>query len=129
MQARWVVPMIDFVFLSLGGLMAAMTQMEVFKSIPLKLAEANSRASAPSSDAERDVVSISDAGLALNDEPIELGALGPGITRPAVVVRADGDVAHRRVVEVLAEIRTAAPEAAVSLQFAALAESAHGGVP
>lgn len=116
MSKRWMIPMIDFVFLSLGGLLAMLTQMEVVSAVPLDLASGRAEASMQVEDVQRDVVAILEDGLTLNDRPIGLDGLGSAISRPVVLVRADREARVERLTAVLTAVHGSG-DRDVRLQF------------
>lgn len=133
-SARWMIPMLDFVFLSLGGLVALLTQTEFIKTLPLRLAEA-SGAEAAAVDEAFDVVSITAEAVAVNGEVVPLAAVGALLSHETVVVRCDAVVGVERLIAVLGVLREAGADRDVRLQvegaaagsFAAAAAIAGGG--
>lgn len=106
-----IVPMIDTVFFLLVFFMMASLSMTVYRGMTLSLPRASS------GEPRQDRVSISvtrDGVMYLNRDQVEPGDLAgrlralreldPDIV---VVVSADGDVAHRRVVDAMDAARTA----------------------
>jgi biopolymer transport protein ExbD len=105
-----IIPMIDVVFFLLVFFMMATLAMTIYEGMPVNLPQAASR---DRMAAETASITLDRAGQTfLNHEPIALGALG-GRLKPllaanrdlAVVVSADRDVTHARVVDVLDELR------------------------
>ena len=105
-----IIPMIDVVFFLLVFFMMASLAMTIYQGLPVSLPEA---ASGQKNAAEIASITLSkDGGSFLNREPIAPGALGPRIRsllvqnrELAVVINADREVAHARVVDVLDELR------------------------
>jgi len=123
---RWMIPMIDFVFLSLGGVLVMLTQMEVVSAVPLDLAGGEAEASMEVEESARDVVSITGAGLTLNDAPIALDRLGSAITKPVVLVRADREARVDRLTAVLTAVHGSG-QRDVRLQFRSEQRGGGGG--
>jgi len=117
--------MIDFVFLSVGGLLTMLTQMEIVSAVPLDLAAGEAEASMQVDDAPRDVVTIAGGGLTLNDRAITIEALRAAITRPVVLVRADRGARVDRLTAVLTAVHGSG-DRDVRLQFRG-APGAEGG--
>ena len=104
-----IIPMIDVVFFLLVFFMMASLAMTIYQGLPVSLPEA---ASGQRSAAETANITVSrDGQTYLNREPVSLAAL-PAKLWPllaanrdlAVVINADRDVAHARVVDVLDEL-------------------------
>ena len=105
-----IIPMIDVVFFLLVFFMMASLAMTIYQGLPVSLPEA---ASGQRAAAETAHITVSrDGQTYLNREPVAVDAL-PGKLRPllaanrelAVVIDADREVAHARVVDVLDELR------------------------
>jgi biopolymer transport protein ExbD len=105
-----IIPMIDVVFFLLVFFMMASLAMTIYQGLPVSLPEA---ASGQRMAAETAHITVSRDGQAyLNREPVAVAAL-PQKLRPllaahrelAVVINADREVAHARVVDVLDALR------------------------
>ena len=105
-----IIPMIDVVFFLLVFFMMASLAMTVYRGLPVNLPEASS---GQRNAAETASITLSrDGGSFLNSEPVTVATLG-GRIRPllaknrelAVIINADREVTHARVVDVLDELR------------------------
>jgi biopolymer transport protein ExbD len=105
-----IIPMIDVVFFLLVFFMMASLAMTIYQGLPVNLPEA---ASGQRNAAETASITLSrDGGSFLNSEPISVAMLGTRI-RPllaknrelGVIINADREVTHARVVDVLDELR------------------------
>ena len=105
-----IIPMIDVVFFLLVFFMMASLAMTIYQGLPVSLPEA---ASGQSAAAETANITVSrDGQTYLNREPVAVSAL-PQKLQPllaanrdlAVVINADREVAHARVVDVLDGLR------------------------
>ena len=105
-----IIPMIDVVFFLLVFFMMASLSMTIYQGLPVNLPEA---ASGQKSTAETASITLrKDGGSFLNGEPVTVAGLGERI-RPllvrhrdlAVIVNADREVSHARVVDVLDALR------------------------
>ena len=105
-----IIPMIDVVFFLLVFFMMASLAMTIYQGLPVNLPEA---ASGQKNAAETASITLSRyGGSFLNSEPITVAMLGARI-RPllaknrelAVIINADREVTHARVVDVLDELR------------------------
>ncbi len=107
-----IIPMIDTVFFLLVFFMMAALSMTVYRGFPVNLPRA---ASGQQARQENVTITVTKGGeIYLNKQPAPLGeiprqlkallAANPALT---VIVNADQDVAHGRVVDVLDEVRGA----------------------
>ena len=106
-----IVPMIDTVFFLLIFFMMTSLSMTVYRGMTLSLPKASS------GEPRQDRVSVSvtrDGVIYLNREQVEPGELSARLRalreqdpEVVVVVSADGDVTHRRVVDAMDAARTA----------------------
>lgn len=115
MGARSLVPLVDLVFLALGSVLAAMTQMERVEAIPVAVARVGSGA-AHVRRGEFDVVSLTPDGLSLNGQPVDQAHLPARVAARDVVLRADQSLPTQRTLSVLAALVRAGAD--VSLQVA-----------
>lgn len=98
-----MIPMIDLVFLTLGAIVAMLTQMELIKSIPVSLARVGPGAAVVTTG-ELDIVTLSDSGLMLNGRAVGVGEIAARDSWNDVVLRVDRAVESERMIEVLAEL-------------------------
>jgi biopolymer transport protein ExbD len=107
-----IIPMIDVVFFLLVFFMMASLSMTVYRGMPVNLPRATSGTDAP---AESAAITVARDGQAyLDRQPVTRAALDERLrslvgANPAVaiVITADEEVAHGRVVDVLDAARTA----------------------
>jgi biopolymer transport protein ExbD len=107
-----IIPMIDVVFFLLVFFMMASLSMTVYRGLPVNLPRAASGSAPP---AESAAITVTRDGQAyLDRQPVTRAVLGErlrglvgGNPALAVVITADEQVAHGRVVDVLDEVRTA----------------------
>ena len=107
-----IIPMIDTMFFLLVFFMIATLSMTLQKGMPVNLPKASS-----STDdlPEQVTLTISDTGdLFFNKDVITIPELGPRLQglsyygeKPAVVINADQDVSHGRVIKVMDTVRKA----------------------
>jgi biopolymer transport protein ExbD len=106
-----IIPMIDTVFFLLVFFMMASLSMTAYRGVPLSLP----RASSGETRQDRVSVSVTRNGVIyLDRDPVDparltekLRALREKDPEVVVVISADGDVTHRRVVEAMDAARTA----------------------
>jgi biopolymer transport protein ExbD len=107
-----IIPMIDVVFFLLVFFMMASLSMTVYRGLPVNLPRASTGTTPP---AETAAITVTRDGQAyLERQPITRAVLGERLRglvganpQVAIVVTADEEVAHGRVVDVLDEVRTA----------------------
>jgi biopolymer transport protein ExbD len=105
-----IIPMIDVVFFLLVFFMMASLSMTIYRGMPVNLPAAASGSTPP---AESAAITVTRDGQAyLDRQPVTRAVLGERLrglvgANPAVavVVTADEEVAHGRVVDVLDEVR------------------------
>jgi biopolymer transport protein ExbD len=107
-----IIPMIDVVFFLLVFFMMASLSMAMYRGLPVNLPQAATGRDAPARSAA--VTLTRDGQAQLDGQPVTIAGLGdrlrsrvaadPGV---AVIINADGEVAHGRVVGVLDEARAA----------------------
>jgi len=107
-----IIPMIDVVFFLLVFFMMASLSMAVYSGMPVTLPKASTGRDAP---AESKTITVTRDGRAfLDQQPVTLEQLGAQLrglagANPAlaVIINADEEVTHGRVVTVLDEVRAA----------------------
>jgi biopolymer transport protein ExbD len=107
-----IIPMIDTVFFLLVFFMMASMAMAVYRGLPVNLPQGATGQNAPATSA---AVTVTRDGVTyLDREPMQPAAIGARLrerlaTSPelSVVINADSDVAHGRVVDVLDQARSA----------------------
>jgi len=105
-----IIPMIDVVFFLLVFFMMASLAMTIYRGLPVSLPQAAS--GQKHADETASITLTRDGGSFLNHEPVTVPTLA-GRIRPllaknrelAVVINADREVTHARVVDVLDELR------------------------
>jgi biopolymer transport protein ExbD len=97
-----MIPMIDLVFLTLGAIVALLTQMELIRSIPVSLTRVGQGSSVVTTG-EFDVVTLTAQGLTLNGRSIELDEIARRDSWNEVVFRVDREVHSEEMIGVLAE--------------------------
>ena len=107
-----IIPMIDTVFFLLVFFMMASLAMTVYRGMPVNLPKAES--GQPTRDDSAAITLGRSGETYLNQEPTTRDALGPQLrallaANPnlVVMINADGEVLHRRVVDVVDVARTA----------------------
>jgi biopolymer transport protein ExbD len=107
-----IIPMIDVVFFLLVFFMMASLSMTVYRGLPVNLPRASTGATPPAESAA--ITVTRDGQTYLERQPVTRAVLGERLRglvganpQVAIVITADEEVAHGRVVDVLDEVRTA----------------------
>ena len=101
MQSRALIPMIDLVFLTLGGILAVMTQMEHVTSIPVEITRVG-RGAAVVQQGRLSVVAMTRHGLTLDGQPTTRQKLVDEVAGRNIVLRADRELPTERTVGMVA---------------------------
>ncbi len=117
MNARMMVPLIDLVFLTLGSVLVAMTQMERVESIAVDVARVG-RGAAIVQRGELEVLSVTPDGLRLGQRAIAPRELADAVAHKRVVIRAERSMPTQRTLAVLAEVLAAGAEASIEVNQA-----------
>ena len=117
MTGRTMVPLIDLVFLTLGSILAAMTQMERVEAIPVAVAEV-SGAAARLQRGQFDVVTVTADGVTVGGRAVAQEDLAGEVADRRVVLRAARDLPTERTLGVLAIIAEVASEVSVEVRGA-----------
>ncbi len=117
MNARMMVPLIDLVFLTLGSVLVAMTQMERVESIAVDVARVG-RGAAIVQRGELEVLSVTPEGLRLGERSIAPAELADAVAGKRVVIRAERTMPTQRTLAVLAEVLDAGAEASIEVNQA-----------
>ena len=114
-MAKAILPLIDIVFLTLGSVLACMTQMERVTAIPVALTEVG-KGSAILQHGDFDVLTVSADGLSLNGEPVTLDQVEDRSAGKRIVLRADRSLPVERVWQVIARLHKAGCEVAAEVR-------------
>lgn len=127
MNARHFIPLIDFGFLSLGAVMAIMSQLQSIETLPVDIA----RVGLGASDTLREdvvIVTITDNQLLVDDEAVGLPDLAGRIGDRLAVLRTHRRVATERLVMVMSELASADIEQRIEVEEVPADELAGGDV-
>lgn len=115
MTGKTMVPLIDLVFLTLGSILAAMTQMERVESIPVAVAEVGGT-SARLQRGTFDVVTVTPAGVTVGKRAVAEEDLAGEVAGRRVVLRAARGLPTGRTLAVLARIAGVASEVSIEVR-------------
>jgi biopolymer transport protein ExbD len=103
MDARAILPLIDLVFLTLGAILAAMTQMERVTALPVELAEVGPGA-AVVRQGEFAVLTLRSDGMSLDGVAVTAETLPALVAGRSVIVRCERTLASERLLQVVADL-------------------------
>jgi biopolymer transport protein ExbD len=115
MNARMLVPLIDLVFLTLGSVLVAMTQMERVESIAVDVARVG-RGAVIARRGELEVLSVTPEGLRLGEQPVTAEGLPAAVAGKRIVIRADRSMPTQRTLAVLADVLDAGADASIEVK-------------
>jgi biopolymer transport protein ExbD len=100
-----MLPLVDLVFLTLGVIVAALTQMQHVTTLAVELAEVGPDAAEIRTDAIEVLALARDGTMSVGETVIDDSQLCEFVESASVVVRADRRLDVERLFEVLAELR------------------------
>ena len=115
MGDRTIVPLIDLVFLTLGSVLAAMTQMERVESIPVAVARTTAGC-ASVRRGEFDVVAITLEDVRWNGELITYDEIPDRAPGRQVVLRAERSLPTQQTLELLGELIKAGADVSIEVK-------------
>ncbi len=115
MGARSMLPLIDLVFLTLGAILAAMTQMERVTALPLDVARVGSGA-AVVRQGRFSVLSVYNGGMTLDGELISRSQLHVAVAGRQIVLRAERALPTQVLLSVLAEMVRAGADVSLEVE-------------
>jgi len=115
MTGKTMVPLIDLVFLTLGSILAAMTQMERVEAIPVAVAQVAGSGQAVQRG-EFDIVTVTADGVTVGKRVVDEDRLADVIAGRRVVLRAERTLPTQRTLAVLARITETASEVTIEVQ-------------
>ena len=100
MGARTMIPLIDLVFLTLGSVLGAMTQMERIEAIPVEVSQIQ-RGSGSVQRGDFEMLTVTRDGMTLNGKPITNSELPSMLAGKDVVLRAERSLPTEQTLLVL----------------------------
>ena len=125
-MAKAILPLIDIVFLTLGSVLACMTQMERVTAMPVSVAEVGS-GSAILQQGKFDVLAVTAEGMTLNGKPTGLDRIEQDLSGKKVVLRVDKDLPTGRVWQIMAKLHKAGCEISVEVKEGSAANQSETG--
>jgi hypothetical protein len=118
MAGKTLIPLIDLVFLTLGSVLGAMTEMERVTALPVELSELPGQ-SAPVAREETEMLRLAEDGLSYDGRPIAL-AEAPGLVGGRqTVLRVARNVPTEQTLQTLDALATAGVSVSVEVKRAA----------
>ena len=114
-MTRAILPLIDIVFLTLGSVLACMTQMERVTALPVSVAKVGSGA-ASVQEGEFEVLTLTTEGMILNGQPTSEEQLSEELGNRRVILRAEQSLPTERTLTVLAALVRAGADVSVEVK-------------
>ena len=114
-MTKAILPLIDIVFLTLGSVLACMTQMQRVTAMPVSVAEVGS-GSAIVHQGKFEILAMTSDGMTLNGKPIDLGRIEQELAGKKIVLRVDRDLPTGRAWQVMARLHCADCEVSVEVK-------------
>jgi len=110
-----LLPLVDLVFLALGGILGCMTQMQVLHALPIEVAQIGTGASIVR-QSRFSVLTLSPQGMTLNGESIGPDDIPSKVTNRRIILRADKELPTQQTVEVLAMLVQAGADVSIEVK-------------
>ena len=110
-----LLPLVDLVFLALGGILACMTQMEVIHALPVEVAQIGTGASIVK-QGRFSVLALDAEGMTLDGEEIGLDQIPAKVMNMKILLRADRKLPTQQTVEVLAILAKAGADVSIEVK-------------
>jgi len=110
-----MLPLVDLVFLALGGVLACMTQMEIVKALPVEVAEVGKGSSSVVQHEKFKIVSLDACGLSLDGQPISQDDLAAKVAGSKVILRAHREMRTQQTIHVIATLIEAGAEVSIEV--------------
>ncbi len=117
MQARVILPLIDLAFLSLGAIVAILSQTQLIRSLPVEVTEIGRGIAVITRD-EVTVITITRDGLYVDGLDVGLDELGGIVEGSLALVRVDRRVPTERLVTVMSVLAANGVEIRIEVEEA-----------
>ena len=115
MQARIFISMIDLAFLSLGAVIAILSQTQLVRALPVEVTEIGHGIAVVTRD-KMTVVTITANEILVDGEPVTLPEVGGAVDGPTAILRVDRMVPTERLIGVMAQLATAGVELRIEVR-------------
>lgn len=110
-----LLPLVDLVFLAMGGILACMTQMQVIQAVPVEVTRIGTGASVVRQN-RFCILTLDAQHMTLDGKRITQDELPVKIRNKRVILRADRNLATQRTVEVLALLARAGADVSIEVK-------------
>jgi biopolymer transport protein ExbD len=115
MDARSILPLIDLVFLTLGAILAAMTQMQRVTALPVELAQVGPGA-AIVRQGDLVIVNLLADGMAIDGVPVTAESMPAMVAGRQVIVRCARSLPSERLLGAVAELVAAGTNVSLEVE-------------
>ncbi len=123
MQARIFISMIDLAFLSLGAVIAILSQTQLVLALPVEVTEIGHGIAVVTRD-KMTVVTVTGNEILVDGVSVTLSELGGAVDGPTAILRVDRMVPTERLIGVMAQLATAGVELRIEVREKSLAPGA-----
>ena len=110
-----ILPLVDLVFLALGGVLACMTQMQVIRALPVDVACVG-RGSVVVLHDNFKVLTLTSKGMSLDGQPITKEQLPFRVSNEKIVLRAHKQLPTQDTVSLLSVLAEAGAEVSIEIE-------------
>ena len=115
MDNRGILPLIDLVFLTLGAILAAMTDMQVVHALPIDVATVGQGA-AIVRQGQFAILVVEADRLTIDGQAVTMEDLASNLSVERVIVRADRKLETQRLLRVVAELARVGVEMSIEVR-------------
>jgi len=115
MQASIFISMIDLAFLSLGAVIAILSQTQLVRALPVEVTEIGQGIAVVTRD-KVTVVTITDNEILVDGVGVTLPEVGGAVDGPTAILRVDRMVPTERLIGVMAELATSGVELRIEVR-------------
>jgi len=110
-----LLPLVDLVFLALGGILACMTQMEVIHALPIEVTQVGTRASVVR-QGSFSILALDSQTMTLDGKDIALEEVPANVMNKKIILRADKELPTQRTVEMLALLAQSGADVSIEVK-------------
>ncbi len=112
---KFILPLVDVVFLSLGGVLACMTQMVVIHAIPVEVAKVGGGATVVKHE-KFSILTLSSEGMTLDGKPISKEEIPVKVAHRTVVLRVSKNLPAQDMLKTLADLVEAGTQVSLEVE-------------
>jgi len=110
-----ILPLVDLVFLALGGVLACMTQMEVIRALPVEVSQVGKGSAMPQHDTFK-ILTLTSDGMTLGGEPIMEEDLISKTANEKIILRAQRQLPTQYTVSIIAKLAEAGADVSIEIE-------------